>query len=219
VTSKPIVAQLYKLRFTRSQVANSRHVSAFTLIEILVVIAIIIILAGLILTTTGYVQRKGARARAETEIAAMSAAIESYKADNGIYPTDTVNNTTNNLNARSDLDPSAAVYSNASLFLYEQLMGVTSGNRSETPSGKTYFSFKSNQLGPADQNQPVQFIRDPFGNSYGYSTAGNPQANPTPASTPVGYNPTFDLWSTTGVTPSPTPSPPTTQQDLWIKNW
>src|SRR2546430_17618494 len=59
---------------------------AFTLIELLVVISIIIILAGLILSTVGYVQKKGARSRAEAEIAAMSAALESYKADNGIYP-------------------------------------------------------------------------------------------------------------------------------------
>src|SRR5256712_4406044 len=59
---------------------------AFTIIELLVVITIIIILAGLILSTVGYVQKKGARSRAETEIAAMSAALESYKTDNGIYP-------------------------------------------------------------------------------------------------------------------------------------
>jgi type II secretory pathway pseudopilin PulG len=51
-----------------------------------VVIIIILILAGLILSISSYVQNKGARARAETEIAAMSAALESYKADNGIYP-------------------------------------------------------------------------------------------------------------------------------------
>src|SRR5437870_13605435 len=63
---------------------------AFTLIELLVVISIIIILAGLILSTVGYVQKKGARSRAEAEIAAMSAALESYKADNGIYPRDTI---------------------------------------------------------------------------------------------------------------------------------
>src|ERR1700746_3492357 len=50
---------------------------AFTLIELLVVIAIITVLAGLILSTMGYVQKKGARSRAETEIAAMSAACES----------------------------------------------------------------------------------------------------------------------------------------------
>src|SRR5882762_5433671 len=61
---------------------------AFTIIELLVVIGIIIILASLILSTVGYVQKKGARARAEAEIAAISAALESYRADNGIYPTD-----------------------------------------------------------------------------------------------------------------------------------
>ncbi|MGZ4986342.1 MAG: type II secretion system protein, partial [Chthoniobacterales bacterium] len=65
----------------------SKRDRAFTLIELLVVMAIIIILAGLILGTSGYVQKKGARSRAEAEIAAMSAALESYKADNGIYPT------------------------------------------------------------------------------------------------------------------------------------
>ena len=74
---------------------------AFTLIELLVVISIIIILAGLILSTVGYVQKKGARSRAEAEIAAISAALESYKADNGIYPRDTTNSTTDNLNART----------------------------------------------------------------------------------------------------------------------
>ena len=63
-----------------------RYNAGFTVIELLIVMAIIIVLAGLILATAGYVQKKGARARAEAEIAAMSAALESYKADNGIYP-------------------------------------------------------------------------------------------------------------------------------------
>src|SRR5204863_1995026 len=59
---------------------------AFTLIELVLVVGIIIVLAGLVLSTVGYARKKGARARAETEIAAMSAALENYKADNGIYP-------------------------------------------------------------------------------------------------------------------------------------
>src|SRR6266704_4538505 len=180
---------------------------AFTLIELLVVIAIIIILAGLILTTSGYVQRKGARARAETEIAAMSSALESYKADNGIYPTDA--STTEQLDSTTSFDPSN--YQSASLYLYKQLSGDATGNRQ--PSGKSYFAFKPNMLSPANQTQNVQYIRDPFGNSYGYSTAANPQANPTPAPSPspAGYNPTFDLWSTAGGTqPSDTPA--------WSKN-
>jgi type II secretion system protein G len=60
--------------------------AAFTLIELLVVIAIIAILAGLALSTLGYVNKKGAESRAQSEVAALSAAIESYKLDYGIYP-------------------------------------------------------------------------------------------------------------------------------------
>src|SRR5438874_5927559 len=135
---------------------------AFTLIELLVVISIIIILAGLILSTVGYVQKKGARSRAEAEIAAMSAALESYKADNGLYPTDP--SKTENIDPTTAPTPVAA-----SLYLYEQLSGDTDHNR--VVEGKSYFSYKPNQLSPTDQNQNVAFIRDPFGNSYGYSTA------------------------------------------------
>ena len=182
--------------------------SAFTLIELIVVIAVIIILAGLVLSTAGYIQKKGARARAETEIAAMSAACESYKADNAVYPR---HDETDALNARTDGDPTTTAYKDASLYLYVQLSG-TDANRTPITGAQSYFAFKPNQLSPPDQNQPVQFIRDPFGNSYGYSTAN--QADPG-----TGYNPTFDLWSTAGVAPSPTPTPPATQQDLWIKNW
>src|SRR5437660_10515842 len=89
---------------------------AFTLIELLLVIAIIIILAGLILSTAGYVQKKGARARAEAEIAAISAALESYKADNGIYPTDS---NTNALKPNTMGDPTQTSYTNATLARYK----------------------------------------------------------------------------------------------------
>jgi general secretion pathway protein G len=61
--------------------------AGFTLIELLVVIAIIAILAGLTLSTLGYVNKKGAESRARAEVAALSAAIDSYKLEFGIYPT------------------------------------------------------------------------------------------------------------------------------------
>jgi type II secretory pathway pseudopilin PulG len=206
---------------------------AFTIIELLVVIAIIIILAGLILSTVGYVQKKGARARAETEIAAMSAACESYKADNAVYPRPqpAPNTTTDTLDARTMGDPvttNATLYKAASLVLYRALSGDRDLNRIVdaadesldidgstlgtplTQLPKSYYTFKPNQLSPTDQTQiPVDFIRDPFGNSYGYSTAN--QANPTTK----GYNPTFDLWSTAGLTARPS----STITPQWIKNW
>jgi type II secretory pathway pseudopilin PulG len=190
---------------------HKRRYNAFTLIELVLVVGIITVLAGLVLSTVGYARKKGARARAETEIAAISAACENYKADNGVYPS---NADTNTLNAQTSLDPSA--YQAASVYLYNALFGATAGSRTPNTGAKSYFVFKPNMLFPADQNQNVQYIQDPFGNSYGYSTINNAVANPTP--TP-GYNPTFDLWSTAGAAPSPTPSPPATQQNLWIKNW
>jgi general secretion pathway protein G len=175
---------------------------AFTLIELIVVITVIVILTGLVLSTVGYVQKKAARSRAETEIAAMSAALESYKADNGVYPN---NGDTNNLDARINGDPRSTAYSQASLWLYKQLSGDSSGNRS--PTGKSYMDFKPKMLLPAGGADIVTAIADPFANSYGYSTAQG--ANPGGAS---GYNPTFDLWSTAGLTSG-------TDSTQWIKNW
>ena len=178
--------------------SSFRAEGAFTLIELLVVISIIIVLAGLVLATSGYVAAKGRRSRAEAEIAAMSAALESYKADNGIYPQ---SSETNSLDPTST---SLASYQAASLKLYEFLSGDS--NHDRTANTKSYFAFKPNQLSPSDQTQHVTFIRDPFGNSYGYSTA---KAS-NPAGT-IGYNPTFDLWSVADDT--------TGNQNKWIKNW
>jgi type II secretion system protein G len=195
-----------------------RSNAAFTLLELLVVITIIIALAGLILGTVGYVQKKGARSRAEAEIAALSAALESYKADNGTYPT---NPDTDALVPNTQGDPRTAAYQNASLYLYKELSGDHNADRrvdaTDDLSGngvvpKSYFAFKPNTLLPAPPStSAVTGLRDPFGNSYGYSTA---KAS-TPAGT-NGYNPTFDLWSTAGDT---TAAVSTTTSVQWIKNW
>ena len=200
-----------------------RH-NAFTLIELIVVVSIIAVLGALVLSTAGYARKKGARARAETEIAAMSAAIENYKSDNGIYPRGPANaitigtvtipaNATDNLNARTRGNPADTAdptYGETSLYLYTLLSGDSTGNRS--PTGKSYMAFKPNMLLPPGGSGTVTAISDPFGNSYGYSTAN--QADPV---TPKGYNPTFDLWSTTGLTTAGQPTQ--ADQNQWIKNW
>jgi prepilin-type N-terminal cleavage/methylation domain-containing protein len=175
-----------------------RKDAAFTLIELLIVMAIILVLAGLVLATSGYVQKKGKRSRAEAEIAAMSAALENYKADNGIYPRDGVTD---------GLDVTTTTLSNydaPSLKLYEYLSGDSDHNRAAET--KTYFPFKPNQLSPVDQTQAVTSIRDPFGNPYGYSTMKASD------STKNGFNPTFDLWSIADGAPG-------NDQRKWVKNW
>jgi general secretion pathway protein G len=60
--------------------------TGFTLIELLVVIAVVAILAGLTLAAMGGIQKRGARAKAESEIQALSAAIEEYRRDLGAFP-------------------------------------------------------------------------------------------------------------------------------------
>ncbi len=183
---------------------------------------IILILAGLILATSGYVQKKGARARAETEIAAISAALESYKADNGIYARGKSGSAppngvpvysvalkgTDDLDARVNSDSNQKVYQDASRYLYEQLSGDFDLNLAPETGNKSYFAFKESQLAIIkDANGKtvgLSHIKDPFGNSYGYSTANQADVN-------KGYNPTFDLWSTGGTTNG--------DPNQWIKNW
>src|SRR6478672_9338641 len=102
--------------FPRSCIGVRRY-NAFTLIELIVVVGIIIVLSGLVLSTVGYARKKGARARAETEIAAISAACENYKADNGVYPTSTDTN---------GLDPTTgtiANYKTPCRYMYGELSG------------------------------------------------------------------------------------------------
>ncbi len=178
--------------------------SGFTVIELLVVMSVIIVLAGLILSTSGYVQKKGARSRAEAEIAALSAALESYKADNGIYPRSALSSDV----AKPTGDFSDPAYTSASQLLYEQLAGASNGSRTLDPAMKSYFAFRPNMLNPPPPSvAQVTSLRDPFGNPYGYSTA----KAATPAGTD-GYNPTYDLWSIAdGTTGS--------VQTKWIRNW
>jgi type II secretory pathway pseudopilin PulG len=205
-----------------------RYNAAFTLIELIVVTAVIIILTGLVLSTVGYVQKKGARARGETEIAAMSAALESYKADNGVYPRDCP--TTNQLNSTNDGNP--VDYATACRYMYAELTGDRNFDGSTDSGAKSYVTFNPTSMLRADMSQPpslsnpVTAVRDPFGNSYGYSTAyanyvdyQNGVSSCSPPTASPGYNPTFDLW-TTGAETGPKPGETFQQYQLrWTKNW
>ena len=155
-------------------IGTSLNSHGFTLIELLVVITVIAILAALVLQTAGYVQKKAARSRAEAEIAARSAALESYKADMGDYPAGTCTN----------------VSSGTNNFLRAAL--APDGTNSLNTLNKVYFEFSkgmgTNTTLSKDTNQNVI---DPFGSRYGYQYPGS--------STRSGSN-FFDLWSTTGTT-------------------
>lgn len=121
-----------------------RDKSGFTLIELLVVIVIVMILVGVIIGAAKYSLTKAARSRAQSEVAAIENALESYKSDNGIYPvTPNVRPTT----------ATAPLYANSAI-LYTALT---------TP--KAYLTFKPNQIA---FNGTVTYLIDPFGSPYRY---------------------------------------------------
>ena len=227
--------------FPRRRVAfirASRH--AFTLIELLAVMVIILILAGLILNIAGNAQYKSAFARATTEIKQMETAMESYKGDNGAYPRDPAtggNGTTDNLNAQSapPPDPGGTAAGNqcvlSSQFLFTQLSGLTATGS----YNKTYITFQPGQLATTGTNTSptagMTYIVDPFGFSYCYSTANQAAQDAANSTNPPGtvdntkgYNPTFDLWSTGGYSTAsgktyPNGMASTQYNTLWAKNW
>jgi len=135
---------------------------AFTLVELLIVISIIAILAGLVLSAAGSVQKKASRSRTEAEISALQTALEGFKADNGDYPANPL------------------AMSNRSVCLVSNLMPPPG-------TGKVYFEFKPKSLdtnsNPIDAfGYTYNYVYDPTNgspnngtNNYDlWSTAGSP---------------------------------------------
>ncbi len=200
---------------------RSNH--GFTLLEVLAVIVIILVIAGWIITAAQGANAKAARHRAEAEIRDMAMACEMYKTDFGSYPrsdaTEPVTGGEAPIDPQRDGNPTTDAYKKASLFLYIALSGDENMDGKLTPPdepSKGYMDFQTNSrmlYGNKDQNgkiAKVLYLQDPFGNSYGYSTANAKQEDDFKAdakvngskakrpATAAGFNPNFDLWSTGG---------------------
>jgi general secretion pathway protein G len=141
--------------------------TGFTLVEMMVVIAIILVLVGIIVGAAKYAQTKAATSRARGEIAAMEMALEHYKSDNGVYP------------------PSTSQRNSPPPGIPTTIETYNSTNLYNALSGK-YFTFKPNQIA-VDTASGKTYVIDPFGHPYNYyCNAG--AANQTNTAS-------FDLWS------------------------
>lgn len=159
---------------------SSRHgKSGFTLIEMMAVITIIVILAGLVVGGLGFVTERQAKEKARVQLALLAKALDEYKLDNGSYPV-TAN--------KAQGDGSSAI-------LYKALFG------DGLSSGKIYLAdlnpttSKQGWVDPIATGTPPATltgqIKDPWGNEYRYRSALNPGGAPN-ADT---VNPDYDLWS------------------------
>jgi type II secretory pathway pseudopilin PulG len=112
----------------------SSSCKAFTLLEVMTVMIIIMILMGITIGGAKYAQTKAATARAQAEIATMETALESYKSDHGVYT-----------NSNIFFNRVAAIGNamNNSKTLYAALAGNAMAG---IPGEKVYMTFKPNQL-------------------------------------------------------------------------
>ena len=143
----------FKIQNLKSR-SPRRPVAAFTLIELLAVITIIGILAGLTLGAAGAVRRHGATSTAKAEVAALQAACDRYYADNSAYPIGTASPTT----VTAPADATA---------LFTNLLG--SATLTAAPTTKRYFEPKPAMV--KSTTTPNCFI-DPWGYAYGYNSDG-----------------------------------------------
>ncbi|MFZ4695513.1 MAG: prepilin-type N-terminal cleavage/methylation domain-containing protein [Verrucomicrobiia bacterium] len=193
--------------------ARRTSIKGFTLIELMTVMSIIIILAGLVVGISSYANRSAIESRTKAEIKAMETALEAYKADYGAYPpldqnaftpgatpvpTDGCQINTNFLAGSSV--PKSNGWLNVH-FVYRALSGVSSN----VP--KTYMTFTPKQTNAVTIGTATYtVILDPNGNPYGYNPF-NPSANPQ----------TYDLWSAGVDGKSSYPTLSSTNDDLG--NW
>jgi prepilin-type N-terminal cleavage/methylation domain-containing protein len=165
------------------KVHTRRTRPAFTLVELITVIAIIALLAGLVVAGTGFAKERQASEKAKVQIALLSKAIEEFKADMGFYP--------------GDLD-NTPVDGNVSKELYQALFkdGYDYTNTSSPSSTwdkatRIYLPEldpRNNKLGwvtrtTSDTPGDNLDILDPWGSGYRYRKGSDAQ------------NPDFDVWS------------------------
>lgn len=160
--------------FSLNPLTPRRPTAAFTLIELLAVITIIGILAGLTLGAAGAVRRHGAASTAKAEVAALQAACDRYFADNNLYPSNT------SVNPGSSVAPTG--YTAAGQVLFTNLVG--SATLSAAPTTKRYFEPKPAM---AYTTGSPNYLIDPWGYAYGYYSDGT--------NAPL-------IWSTAGQTTS-----------------
>lgn len=166
--------------------------AAFTLIELMAVITIIVILAALVISGMGFVTERQAKEKARVQIQLISKALEDYKLDNGAYPGS--DNTSDGTGQSS--------------YLFQALfLGYGPDRKAPDDDPNNPAKIYISDLDPATNKQgwttgtaskdPKTKIVDPWGHEYRYRSALGPASGDGGAATAnaLTINPDFDIWS------------------------
>jgi prepilin-type N-terminal cleavage/methylation domain-containing protein len=169
---------------------NRSGKAAFTLIELMAVITIIVILAALVISGMGFVTERQAKEKAKIQIQLISKALEDYKLENGSYP--------GSANTSDGTGQSSILFD--ALFLgYTADGNAPIGTDASNPP-KVYIA----DLDPVTNKQGWTSgkatkdtkIVDPWGHEYRYRSAlsaAGAGATAQPNNSTI--NPDFDIWS------------------------
>lgn len=211
---------------------NARR-NAFTLIELLTVVTIIVILFALVVGGFSYAEKFSKRSKTEVTLKVVKSALENYKEAFGGYPTPQNQGATVTIGKESYTAGSAAcLYQALSGDGFDQITGAKGQGTPESDGNLDDFEAKNVMLKDMPKelwakSDGLYYIIDGFGHPIQYIKAlPRTVAVGTPPD-PITVNVDFDLWSyaedeenlnATGLS-SMTGGPVQDASRVWIKNW
>jgi prepilin-type N-terminal cleavage/methylation domain-containing protein len=152
--------------------ALRRHAAGFSLMELVVVVAIIVVLAALTLVGMSFINAKQARDKAALQVKLLDLAIEDYHSDNKTYPSHQ-----DSEGLKGDEVLYKALY-------YDGFEAKESGGTIYLADLDPENNTKGGQAWMKGTGPTAQIV-DPWGNSYRYRSGDAPDSR----------NPDFDVWS------------------------
>ena len=141
---------------------GSRRRAAFTIIELLTVIAVIGILAAILIPTVSSVRRSAAKAKTKVQFSQWAAAIESFRGEYGYYPQFDSSNKVNGGAGSTGVHP------------FHEILAGRQGDFSPLANGSTaasqnrkriaFYSFSEGDFTDAASSTP-NLLQDAFGNT------------------------------------------------------
>lgn len=185
----------------------SRRVRAFSMVELMVVVGIMVILAGILIASLPGIQNRINRGKVEAFMAELEAGLSKYQLDNGIYP----QNEPSGDRDKSGLEGASVLYKHLSGDF--DLNGeVDFANNEKIYVQKLdYFTNRESREPRSSVIGGDYMVIDSYGNPIRYLCQ--------PPNLPKGTNretrnPTYDLWSITDADPSDPES-----EAKYITNW